>query len=115
MFGGHEDQLATFLRRGYWYCWDPKENKEIPQAAQNLFPKMKAGDRIAVKKMLGTGSRNIAIRAIGVITEVELNEWRVYVRWLVDDLQREVPIKGCMGSIHGPFEPSDWRDSVFSI
>ncbi len=55
------------------------------------------------------------VRALGIVTDIDLNEWRVYVKWLVSKMEREVPIKGCMGSIHGPFAQSDWRASVFQI
>ena len=107
MFGGSEDRLPMFVRRGYWYCWDPKENQEIPKAVDERFPLIKEGDRIAVKRMLGRGSRNIEIKAIGVVSEVDHNEWRVYVRWVVPYLSRLVPMNGCAGTIHGPFSAED--------
>ncbi len=115
MFGGKDDSLDKFIRRGYWYCWDPRFNLTIPPAVAELFPRIEMGDRLAVKKMLGQGSSSMVIRALGVVTDIDLEEWRVYVRWLVTDLVREAPIKGCMGSIHGPFMPSDWRNGVFYI
>lgn len=115
MFAGNDDYLETFIRRGYWYCWDPKINPNIPAAVADLFPKIKVGDRLAVKKLQGQGATSIAIRALGIVTDIDFQEWRVYVRWLVTDIARDVPIKGCMGSLHGPFEPSDWRASVFQI
>lgn len=115
MFGGSDDYLKVFLTRGYWYCWDPKINPEIPSAVADLVPKINVGDRLAVKKMLGQGSSYMVVRALGIVTDIDLDEWRIYVRWLVPEMEREVPIKGCMGSIHGPFEPSDWRASVFQI
>jgi len=115
MFGGSDDYLKIFINRGYWYCWDPKINQEIPSAVADLFPKINVGDRLAVKKMLGQGSSYMVVRALGIVTDIDLDEWRVYVRWLVPEMEREVPIKGCMGSIHGPFEASDWRASVFQI
>jgi len=115
MFGGSEDNLKVFLQRGYWYCWDPKFNPDIPQAAADLVPKIRVGDRLAVKKMLGQGSSNMLVRALGIVSDVDVTEWRVYVKWLVPDVEREVPIRGCMGSIHGPLEPSEWRASIFQI
>src|SRR5687768_10938294 len=88
MFGGSEDQLPLFLRRGYWYCWDPKENVDLPSAVSGRFPLIRIGDRIAVKKMLGIGSNEIEIRSIGIVTDVDQKEWRVYVNWLVPELDR---------------------------
>ena len=68
---------------------------------------MRAGDRIAIKRMLGYGSPNIAVRALGVIKEVddEENEERtyVYVDWFEKDLEREVPSRGAFNAIHGPY------------
>jgi len=115
MFGGCEDMLPEFLRRGYWYCWDPKFNQAIPATVAELFPKIQVGDRLAVKKMLGQGSSSIEIRALGIVTDIDAGEWRIYVNWLVTDLHREVPIKNFMGSLHGPVELSDWRSNAFHV
>lgn len=115
MFGGTEDQLPSFLERGYWYCWDPKYNKDIPDRVRELFPQIEAGDRIAVKRLLGTGAAQIEVRALGVVKVVDQNEWRVYVDWLVTDLARRVPIKGAVSSLNGPYEPSPWVAEVFRI
>lgn len=115
MFGGREDRLPEFVKRGYWYCWDPKFNPDIPTTVAELFPRIKVGDRLAVKKMLGQGSPSIEVRALGIVTDIDAMEWRVYVNWLVSDLNREVPIKNYMGSLHGPVEESDWRANAFHI
>jgi hypothetical protein len=116
MFGGSEDQLDTFVRRGYWYCWDPRRNAEIPDAVKTRFPQMRIGDRIAVKRLLGTGSKEIEIRALGIVKDVDAAEWRIYVTWIVSDLSRRVPLHGCAGSLHGPFESDDeWTRQVFQL
>ena len=115
MFGGSDDKLSVFVKRGYWYCWDPKTNPDVPVAVAESFPKIRIGDRLAVKKMLGKGSPSIEVRALGIVSDIDANEWRVYVKWLVTDLAREIPIKNYMGSIHGPVEPSDWRANAFQI
>lgn len=115
MWGGVDDALDMFLKRGYWYCWDPKVGPTTEQT-KGCFPKIKEGDRIAVKKMLGQGSPEIEIRAIGVVKEIDLEEWRVYVEWLIEDINRRVPIRNFMGSIHGPYsyENSFVRD-IFCV
>lgn len=117
MFGGSRDQLPLFIERGYWYCWDPDKvrKREIPKQAQRLFPQIKKGDRLAVKKKLGRGAEMMLVRALGEVIDIDHEEWRIYVRWLVTDMSREVPVAGCMGSIHGPFLDTDWRSKVFSI
>ena len=130
MFGGSEDQLNEyFIKRGYWYCWEPgnhEESKSIKNQ-QERFKQIKSGDRIAVKKLLGRGSKEIAIRAIGIVTDVDRDEWRVYVNWLPLDqndnktfdkttIERKVPHNGAGASIHGPFSYDDeWVKSVFCI
>lgn len=73
MFGGTDDQLDSFVRRGYWYCY-AKTSPDIPAAVKNLFPQIKSGDRIAVKRMLGMGSPTIEIRALGIVKDIDLQE-----------------------------------------
>jgi hypothetical protein len=66
--------------------------------------------------MLGQGSPNIQIRALGIVTEIDPEDKRVYVRWVVSDLDRQVPAHGCFQSIHGPFtEDEDWTRRVFQL
>jgi hypothetical protein len=80
MFGGTEDQLDSFIRRGYWYCWDPQKNVSIPAEIQNRFPQVRIDDRIAVKRMSGRGATEIEIKALGIVNDVDYDEWRIYVR-----------------------------------
>jgi hypothetical protein len=116
MFGGTEDQLDSFILRGYWYCWDPKKNTSIPSEVQSRFPQIKVNDRIAVKRMLGRGAKEIEIRALGIVKDVDYNEWRIYVKWVLTDLNKIVPIHGCAGSLHGPFDQQDiWVREVFQL
>ncbi len=113
MWGGQDDQAEKFIRRGYWFLgWSDDEQ---PLHAK-LRDQMQSGDRIAIKRMLGKGSPNIAVHALGVITEIDENDRRVYVDWLVKGLERQVPSKGCFASVHGPFHPDDpWVKEVFQI
>ncbi|WP_338919200.1 hypothetical protein V0M98_17420 [Pseudomonas silesiensis] len=92
------------------------KNAEIPKAVNALFPKIRVGDRLAAKKMIGPKDPSqIEIRALGIVIDIDPDEWRIYVEWIVPEMSRLVPIKGCMGSIHGPFEVSDWLSDVFRI
>ena len=70
MWGGTEDVLGTFLKRGYWYCWDPKGDPKVVsdsnsdagnsvKSQRERFLNIREGDRIAVKKMLGQGATEI--------------------------------------------------------
>ena len=124
MWGGSDDVLEQFRRRGYWYCWDIGEAPQSGNTTGNSvatqrdrFRQIKIGDRIAVKKMLGQGSNEMEIRALGVVKDIDEKEWRVYVNWLTDEkFRRNAPLKGCTASVHGPFEQTDpWTQSVFCI
>lgn len=121
MFGGVEDVLDGFIKRGYWYCWD----KKVPNGASSQgphsvkqqierFKQMKAGDRIAVKKIHSVQNQQMEVRALGIITDIDEEEWRVYVDWKVrfEHLERIVSLHGCSASIHGPFlyDNNDIRD-----
>ena len=110
---GKEDQYDRFLLRGYWYLnWSKADQPS--QAA--LVEQMEPNDRIAIKKMLGKGANEIEIRAIGIIKDIDHEENRIYVNYLLYDLDRKVASKGCFGSVHGPCSPADdWTREVFSI
>lgn len=125
MMGGSKDgdMYKKFIECGYWFMgWFSDEQ---PLQVE-LSKKMKKRDRIAIKKMLGQGASEISIRAPGIIKEVSdesfdfkgvrVEDRWVHVDWLVTDLNRKVPARGCFGSIHGPFSPDDeWTRLVFSI
>lgn len=116
MFGGTKDQYDTFLRRRYWYCWDPKTTEKIPSDVKARFPQIRRGDRIAVKRLLGRGATDMEIRALGIVTDVDVREWRVYVDWVLPRLTRRIPLHGCAGSLHGPFPADDdWTRQVFQL
>lgn len=112
--GGHEDQMDSFLRRGYWELgW---KEPDAPEAQITRRDQIQAGDRIAVKKMLGRGSSEIEIRALGIVREVAPDDKRVYVDWVVTRMNRRVHAHGCLASIHGPFPAADaWTREVFQI
>jgi hypothetical protein len=113
MWGGHDDQSDKFIRRGYWFLgWSETEQ---PARAKRR-DQIRSGDRIAIKRMLGQGSPNIEIRALGVVREIDDEDKRVYIDWLVRDVNREVAARGCFQPIHGPFVESDqWPKEVFRI
>ncbi|ACL33112.1 hypothetical protein [Glaesserella parasuis] len=148
-WGGEEETLDSFIEKGYWYCWDSKDYKPNPEGfsggnsiirQQNSFRKIKKGDRIAVKRLQGQGSKMMDILAIGIArTDADENEWRVYIDWIaispnllekdefkkLDKLPnivfpstREIEIGECRASIHGPYkleENKEWIPKVFFI
>jgi len=104
MFAGQKDQLKKFIRRGYWQLgWKDAEQPVFAKRRDSIKP----GDRIAIKKLLGQGSKNIEIRTLGIVRENDRVEKRIYIDWLVRDLTRIVPIHGLCASIHGPFTETD--------
>lgn len=115
MWGGHHDMLENFLQGGYWYLGHTAKESE---AQNKLRDQMAIGDRLAVKRMLGQGSTSIEIRALGIIKHIDDEDGfrRIYVNWVVKNLSRRVPGKGCFGSVHGPFTINDlWTKEVFCL
>lgn len=108
-----DDQFDSFTRRGYWFLgWSDEEQPSQATARDQI----QVGDRIAIKKMLGQGSPNIEIRAIGTVTEIDPEDKRIYVHWANTELQRQVASKGCYSSIHGPFAADDdWTRQIFQL
>ncbi|WP_032923096.1 hypothetical protein [Leptospira santarosai] len=114
-WGGQDDQSDKFLRRGHWFLGYLDEDKPNLAARRD---QIKPEDRIAIKKMLGQGSSNVEILALGIVKEIAEEDKKVYVYvdWLVKGLKREVPSKGAYASIHGPFSAEDeWTRLVFHI
>ena len=111
-----EAMFETFILRGYW---ESGYLKGAVTKYDKRISQVKSGDRIAIKSMLGPGHPNIRIKAIGIIKDVEMDgDQRVYVDWILTNLNRIVPSKGCYGTIHGPFflkNNSEWIGKVFRI
>lgn len=106
-----EPQNDDFYRRGYW-------EMGYDDAAQPSFAEtrdsMKPGDRIAIKSMDGYGATTITIHALGFVKEVF--QGRVYVDWVLTGLDRQVPSRGCLKTIHGPYHANDsWIHEVFCL
>lgn len=103
-----------------WYLGWSKE--DAPEQAA-LRDQIQAGDRIAIKKLMGKGSRSVRITTLGIVTENDLEDECVYVRWVATDLDREVsladagpPSRGLLQSIAGPFDAEDpWTRIAFQL
>lgn len=128
VLGGNDDTLPYFLKYHYWYCWGAAENPHTAtdesisiKTQQERFLQIKEGDRIAVKKLLGPGSKEMEIRSIGIVRNTNTKEWRIYVDWLPanppdKETSRFVDSKGCTESIHGPFAEDDpWIHQIFCV
>lgn len=114
-----EDQYAEFIAKGIWRSgWNSQDDEYAP-----ILETARVGDRIAIKKGLGQGTSKIRIRAIGIITSISHEEenWTFYVRWIMVDMNRRIPSRGCYKTIHGPYtkndsqEVRDWLEKTFSL
>lgn len=57
MFGGSDDNLDTFIKRGYWYCWDPcldrkyfSSDKQLNDAYKELMAGFDESRKSSLKK-----------------------------------------------------------------
>lgn len=111
-WGGSDHQDQVFVEKGVWILgWD--KGRQPAMAAE-----MKAGDRIAIKRMKGKGQTGIRILHLGIIRGVLLEADLVIctVDWVATNLNRDIlESKGCFASIHGPFEHSPWVQQVFCL
>lgn len=123
-FGGTDEAIDVFIHRGYWYCWDNiKEVDETKKTGNSLynqlqrFKKIQIGDKIAVKTQ-NISNQTMEIKALGIVKDIDLKEWRVYIDWKIqfDSEERIVPLSGCGASIHGPYQYSNnGIPEIFSI
>jgi len=100
---GAVDKLPEFLENGYWCMgWD---DGDIPYFTERRAS-IQIGDYLAVKRLNGSGI--ILIRAIGKVTGKMNNI--VMVDWLYQPSNLVVNMRGCMGTIHGPFDLKEGDD-----
>ena len=110
-----EDQYPDFIESGRWESgWKPSEDKFMP-----IMKKMRKGDRIAIKKMLGQGSSQIQIRAIGMIKFIDTHRGIVYVNWIRTGMKRKVHSSNAFSTLHGPYvnigKHADWINQIFCL
>lgn len=126
MFGGTDDHLEEFRLRNYWYCWDKNtshnaatgHNGNSFENQQERFLRIRIGDRIAAKKVISIPNQEMQVRALGIVKDIDVKEWRVYVKWLpiLDSNcpSRIVDLKGCTASLHGPYQLNNaWIQEIF--
>jgi hypothetical protein len=113
---GRTDMYNEFIENGFWYMgWEhyQSDTHRIDQFFKRVSI-IKKNDRIAIKRLMGQGQKDIKILAIGIVKKVVKD--LIFVDWLVTDMDREVPINGCVGTIYGPFMSGEnWTNKVFSI
>ena len=110
--------VKTFVRRGYWELGASSKPKRDALYMERLS-KVKVGDRIALKSLVGKGSALIKVHAIGVVEEVIISERRVYVHWKSTEMARDVDMNGCMDAINSPYlldgKSKEWVKDIFRI
>lgn len=97
-----DDQKNKFFKLGFWQMgWDDGDKKTLATKRN----KIKEGDRIAIKTMNGRGQKTITIHAIGIVKGNDAG--KIYIDWILMDMNRKVDSKGCYGTIHGSYKSSD--------
>jgi hypothetical protein len=71
---------------------------------QNRFGQMRVNDRIALKSNMGRTRGAIKIKALGIITNIDMVERKVTVKWILTDMDRVIDNNGCLARLHGPYE-----------
>lgn len=107
---GVDDCSETFLTEGTWWCWSKDSKNNTPNntgnSVENQKERMmsiKAGDRLAMKKM-HEGSKSILVRRLGIVKAVDFDAWRIYVNWLpTGELNRIVEFSASC-SINGGYD-----------
>lgn len=96
----NQDLSDYFIKHGFWFA-----DKDT---AQPEIAKIQKGDRIAIKKMRGSGATTVDIKVIGVVSDIgvfdSMDFRMVFVNWI--DLrgeERQAPFSGWAGTIHGPY------------
>ena len=116
-WGGTEHQDERFIQQGFWMLgW---EHGHQPARAAEIA----AGDRIAIKRMLGQGQTGLRIMHIGIVKGVVLDTNKVLctVDWAATHLDRIIHDSGgCFQSVHGPYIKSDsgfkqWIEEIFCL
>ena len=116
-WGGTEHQDEAFVSKGIWMLgWE--EGNQPEKASQ-----ISAGDRIAIKRLLGKGQTGIRIMHIGIVRGVihDTNKVICTVNWVATNLDRVIgESKGAFKSVHGPYTKSDpatkqWIEEIFCL
>ncbi|MHB9148246.1 MAG: hypothetical protein ACYC2U_07740 [Candidatus Amoebophilus sp.] len=91
----------NYVTDGYWKLnMDGLKDDRI----LNRFQQMRTGDRIALKSNMGKDNGGIKIKAIGIVTDINQTERRIAVNWILKDMDRVIPVNGCLARLHGPYE-----------
>jgi hypothetical protein len=91
----------SYVDEGYWRL---NTDGLRDYRFQNRFRQMRINDRIALKANMGRTLGEIKIKALGIITAIDMDEMKVSVNWLISDMERLLPVNGCIPRLNGPYE-----------
>lgn len=86
-FDSTEDQLPDFIRRG---VWENGYGAHVPKYVDRV-KKMRRGDFLIVKRLMGKGSTSMKVLAVGVVVGVAIDNSTVLVAWALPSVNIEVP------------------------
>lgn len=105
------DQKKSFYLKGVWEMGYADEDK--PNFTK-LRDSVDTNDRVAIKSMGGKGSKTITIHAIGIVKLVE--DKKIYVDWLLKDMNKKVESKGKFSTIHKlDSNQKEWINEIFCL
>ena len=110
------DKTEEFTKQGYWTMgWADNDQPVFTERRNKIQP----GDRIAIKQLLGQGQTEILVKALGIVESGSDENGNIKVDWVVTNMQKRVPIGGCIGTIYGPYNldspDREWINEVFRI
>lgn len=86
MYDGDKDKLPDFIQRG---VWENGYNTEIPRLTDRV-KKMRKGDFIIVKRLMGKGTKTMRILAVGIVVGLSLDGTYVLVSWAMPEVNIEI-------------------------
>ena len=107
-----QDMSNDFITKGFWFG----DQEDV----QHVINQVVAGDRIAIKSMLGHGSNQVLIKAIGLVTDARgfaATPFKfLYVNWLdVRSEQRKVPFHNFSNTIRSVDGTHPVAREIFAI
>lgn len=112
---GTTDMYSDFIENNIWYMgWREIDNTASVKKYFTRISKIRVGDNIAIKRLRGKGQSDINILAIGEVTKIVKDI--LFVNWVKVDMDRTVPINGCVGTVYGPYMYENiWTREVFCL
>lgn len=104
-----------FIDNGYWQLGETGRNNRTYRLRYN---QISIGDSIALKSNDGPGTGSLTVKAIGIVTNVTTDTYRLAVNWVRTGLDRKVALGGALKAIEGPYtltEKEEWLEDIFRL